>query len=262
MARKKVGKETHPAFRGPAGCPPCPNVRQAVSQTRPCGAHTAKPLFLPVIRATRHDRGIGTCQLLRPSVYVSLFPASLRSPGRPTSPKWHVLSALGRANRQAPGADQRASLSEPAGRVGEARRRRGLSIGDRRQATRPWAVLLCLLSCTSKKVRRPPGRNPANAGSCLNDLTHEFSVESEHHSDLVMQLVSPRRATYFLGAQESRQRSASRRRGPSGSPRCPNARQAVSPTRPFGAQTAKPLFLPVIRATRHDRGIGVCRIAA
>ena len=202
---------------------------------------------------------MGTCQLRRPSVYVSLFPASLRSPGRPTSPKWHVLSALGRANRQAPGAETRASLSEPAGRVGEARRHRGLAIGYRRQATRSWAVLLCLLSCTGKKVRRPPGRNPANGGSCLNDLTHEFSVESEHHSDLVMPLVSPFGRPTFLTRKKVGKETHPAFRGPPGCPRCPNARQAVSPTRPCGAQTAKPLFLPVIRTTRHDRGIGACQ---
>ncbi len=38
LARKKVGKETHPAFRGPSGCPPCPNAQQVTSQTRPAGS--------------------------------------------------------------------------------------------------------------------------------------------------------------------------------------------------------------------------------
>ncbi len=38
LARKKVGKETHPAFRGPSGCPRCPNAQQVTSPTRPAGS--------------------------------------------------------------------------------------------------------------------------------------------------------------------------------------------------------------------------------
>ena len=38
LARKKVGKETHPAFRGPAGSPRCPNAQQVTSPTLPLGS--------------------------------------------------------------------------------------------------------------------------------------------------------------------------------------------------------------------------------
>ncbi len=237
LARKKVGKETHPAFRGPSGFPRCPNAQQVTSPTRPAGSDSEVTFSADHSGDSARQRDWGAPD--GDVTFLASIDPRVASVGRARNPTRMARSA---APSVAPIDERRGRINglrclSPRGRVGEARRHRGLAIGDRRQATRPWAVLLCLLSCTSKKVRRPPGRNPANGGSCLNDLTRQFSAESKHHSILVSLLVSPFGATYFLGAQESRQRSASRRRGPSGCPRCPNAQQVTSPTRPAGSDS-------------------------
>ena len=172
---KKVSKEAQPTIASPVGDAQPPNPGRGVLRQLALRAQTAKPVFPPPGLVDWRDRGHSgranpVRSVARPSEPTPGSSVQIRKELQPGTPQ-----SLCHAESSGCPAEKVTSLSEPAGRVGEARRRRGLAIGYRRQATRPWAVLLCLLSCTSKKVRRPPGRDPANDG---HTQTHQNRVST------------------------------------------------------------------------------------